>query len=50
MRVDLETWKEHLMSEQLFVAESDTMARTTPVNGFEATNDGIKGGGQDGRW
>ena len=44
-KVDLTTWKSHPLGGNLFAAESDTTARTTTVNQFEAANERVMGGG-----
>ena len=39
--MDLTTWKSHPLGGNLFAAKSETTARTTTVNQFEAANEKI---------
>ena len=49
-KVDLTTWKSRPLGGNLFVAKSETIARTTTVNQFEAKNEKIVGGDVDETW
>ena len=49
-KVDLTTWKSRPLGGNLFAAESDTTARTTTVNQFEAANERVMGGDADETW
>ena len=49
-KVDLTTWKSHPLGGSLFAAESETTARITTINQFEAKNEKIVGGDADETW
>ena len=49
-KVDLTTWKSRPLGGNLFATESETTARTTTVNQFEAKNEKIVGGDADETW
>ena len=49
-KVDLTMWKSRPLGGNLFAAESETTARTTTVNQFEAENEKIMGGDADETW
>ena len=49
-KVDLTTWKSRPLGGNLFAVESDTTARTTTINQFEAANERVTGGDADETW
>ena len=49
-KVDLTTWKSRPLGGNLFAAESETTARISIVNQFEAKNEKIVGGDADETW
>ena len=49
-KVDLTTWKSPPLGNNLFAAESETIARTTTINQFAIANERIMGGDVDETW